>query len=92
MIFAYTVKGYGLEIAGRPQNHSALLNELQIDAFRELVGLTRESEWDRFSEGSAEADLLAAAAARLNRAMDQRQRGAGRGKSGRRLPPPRGWH
>src|SRR5439155_11983352 len=61
-----------LEIAGRPQNHSALLNEPQIDAFRELVGLTRETEWDRFSEGSAEADLLAAAAARLNRATDQR--------------------
>ena len=25
VIFAYTIKGYGLEIAGRPQNHSALL-------------------------------------------------------------------
>src|SRR6266566_2004327 len=72
VIFAYTVKGYGLAIAGRPQNHSALLNEPQIDVFRELVGLTRETEWDRFSEGSAEADPLAAAAARLNRATDQR--------------------
>ena len=25
VVFAYTIKGYGLEIAGRPQNHSALL-------------------------------------------------------------------
>ena len=26
VIFAYTIKGYGLEIAGRPPNHSALLD------------------------------------------------------------------
>jgi pyruvate dehydrogenase E1 component len=72
VIFAYTTKGYGLEIAGRPQNHSALLNAAQIDALRELVGLTRGNEWDRFPDGSAEADLLVAAAARLERAGDQR--------------------
>jgi pyruvate dehydrogenase E1 component len=71
VIFAYTVKGYGLEIAGRPQNHSALLNGTQIDAFRERIGLTREADWDRFPEGSAEADLLAAAATRLQRSTDR---------------------
>ena len=41
VIFAYTIKGYGLEMAGRPQNHSALLTEAQINAFRERSGLTR---------------------------------------------------
>ena len=35
VIFAYTIKGYGLEIAGRPQNHSALLDGEQIDGFRD---------------------------------------------------------
>ena len=40
VIFAYTIKGYGLEIAGRPQNHSALLDAAQIDRLREEVGLT----------------------------------------------------
>jgi len=69
VIFAYTIKGYGLEIAGRPQNHSALLNGAQIDAFRELIGLDREHEWDRFPEGSAEARLLEAAATRLDRSQ-----------------------
>ena len=34
VIFAYTIKGYGLEIAGRPQNHSALLTGDQIDELR----------------------------------------------------------
>ena len=31
VIFAYTIKGYGLPIAGRPLNHSALLTGAQID-------------------------------------------------------------
>ena len=35
VVFAYTIKGYGLEIAGRPQNHSALLTGEQIDRFRD---------------------------------------------------------
>ena len=30
VIFAYTVKGYGLAIEGHPQNHSALLTEAQL--------------------------------------------------------------
>jgi pyruvate dehydrogenase E1 component len=80
VIFAYTIKGYGLEIAGRPQNHSALLNAAQIEAFRELVGLEPECEWDRFPPGSHEAQLLEAAAARLDRPAT----GSGRGVS---VPP-----
>ena len=67
VIFAYTIKGYGLEIAGRPQNHSALLTADQIDRFREASGLTPATEWDAFPEQTAEAGLLAAAAARLER-------------------------
>ena len=68
VIFAYTIKGYGLEIAGRPQNHSALLTGEQVDRFRAEVGLTPDTEWDRFPPGSPEAELLAAARARLERA------------------------
>ena len=30
VIFAYTVKGYGLAIEGHPQNHSALRTEAQL--------------------------------------------------------------
>ena len=67
VIFAYTIKGYGLEIAGRPQNHSALLSAQQIERFREASGLTPESEWDRFEPDTSEGLTLAAARARLDR-------------------------
>ena len=67
VIFAYTIKGYGLEIAGRPQNHSALLSGEQVERFREQVGLTPETEWDGFEAGSVEARLLEAARERLDR-------------------------
>ncbi|HJU46876.1 MAG TPA: 1-deoxy-D-xylulose-5-phosphate synthase N-terminal domain-containing protein [Gaiellaceae bacterium] len=67
VIFAYTIKGYGLEIAGRPQNHSALLAGEQIDRFRAEVGVTPESEWDRFGPETPEGAMLARAAARLDR-------------------------
>lgn len=48
VIFAYTVKGWGLPIAGHPRNHSALLTGAQIDVLRAQMGLTAETEWDRF--------------------------------------------
>ena len=69
VIFAYTIKGYGLEMAGRPQNHSALLDGEQIDRLRGQVGLTSETEWNRFSPESPEADLLARAGRRLDRGV-----------------------
>src|SRR5207237_8641013 len=67
VVFAYTVKGYALEIAGRPQNHSALLTPEQVDRFRQESGLTLETEWDAFDPDTDEGRLLAAAAARLRR-------------------------
>ncbi len=54
VIFAYTIKGYSLPMAGDPLNHAALLTPDQIDEFRQRVGLSLETEWDRFdSETSA---------------------------------------
>ncbi|HEX6877968.1 MAG TPA: pyruvate dehydrogenase [Nocardioidaceae bacterium] len=47
VVFAYTIKGWGLPIAGNPRNHSALLTGDQIDELRERTGLTAETEWDR---------------------------------------------
>jgi pyruvate dehydrogenase E1 component len=67
VIVAYTVKGYGLPIAGRRLNHSALLNEAQIGALRESVGLAPDTEWDRFPPETPEGALCARAAERLHR-------------------------
>jgi pyruvate dehydrogenase E1 component len=47
VLFAYTIKGWGLPIAGNPRNHSALLTGAQIDEMREGLGLTAATEWDR---------------------------------------------
>jgi len=47
VLFAYTIKGWGLPIAGNPRNHSALLTTAQIGQMRERLGLTAATEWDR---------------------------------------------
>jgi pyruvate dehydrogenase E1 component len=67
VVFAYTVKGYGLPIAGRPQNHSALLTGDQIDDLRTSLGLTVENEWNRFEAGTPEAEACEEARQRLDR-------------------------
>ena len=48
VVFAYTVKGWGLPIAGNPRNHSALLTTTQVDEMRDQAGLAEDTEWDRF--------------------------------------------
>jgi pyruvate dehydrogenase E1 component len=67
IVFAYTIKGFGLEIAGRPMNHSALLTGEQIDRLRMFCGLTLETEWDRFGDETAEGRACLRAAERLRR-------------------------
>ena len=57
IVFAYTIKGWGLPFAGDPLNHSALLTSDQIDEMRSAVGLTEEAEWDRFAPDSPEGRL-----------------------------------
>ncbi|MER7889480.1 pyruvate dehydrogenase [Micromonospora sp. NPDC094482] len=52
VVFAYTVKGWGLPIAGNPRNHSALLTGEQVEALRAAHGLTPETEWDRLDPAS----------------------------------------
>ena len=68
VIFAYTVKGYGLAIEGHPQNHSALLTEAQLGELAARAGTDPAHPWLRFPDGSAEAALCAAAAMRVRRA------------------------
>ena len=67
VMFAYTIKGWGLPIAGDPLNHSAMLTPAQIDELRRSVGLEPATEWDRFAEGTAGAELCASVASRLRR-------------------------
>ncbi len=67
VVFAYTVKGWGLPIAGNPRNHSALLTTEQIDGLRDSIGLTRTTEWSRLSPSSAAGALCERRASELRR-------------------------
>ena len=68
VLFAYTVKGWGLPIAGNPRNHSALLSTAQIDQMRERLGLTLATEWDRLDPMTAAGQWVAARREHLARA------------------------
>jgi pyruvate dehydrogenase E1 component len=68
VVFVYTVKGWGLPIAGNPRNHSALLTTGQIDEMRERLGLTPETEWDRFDPMTPAGQWTAARREHLARA------------------------
>lgn len=68
VLFAYTIKGWGLPIAGDPMNHSALLTPTQIDDLRLLSGLSPDNEWERFVPDSPEGRWCAETGARLNNA------------------------
>jgi pyruvate dehydrogenase E1 component len=67
VVFAYTVKGYGLATEGHPQNHSSLLTDEQIALLAARLGTSVDAPWARFPEGSDPARLCAAVARRLHR-------------------------
>ena len=67
VIFAYTVKGYGLATEGHPQNHSALLTAQQLTDLAARTGADPERPWRGFADGTPEAALCAATAQRLRR-------------------------
>ncbi|HEX4092818.1 MAG TPA: pyruvate dehydrogenase, partial [Trebonia sp.] len=68
VIFAYTVKGYGLATEGHPQNHSSLLTAEQLAQLATRSGIDLADPWARFPAGSPETLACAEAAARLRRA------------------------
>ena len=57
VVFAYTIKGWGLPIAGNPRNHSALLTTTQVDELRRAIGLDRDHRVGAARPGHARRDL-----------------------------------
>ncbi|MEY4372139.1 MAG: hypothetical protein RL219_908 [Actinomycetota bacterium] len=66
VVFAYTIKGWGLPIAGDPLNHAALLSAEQINDLRSRCGLDTTTEWDRFAPGTPEAAICGETGGELN--------------------------
>ncbi|MFF0108360.1 transketolase-like TK C-terminal-containing protein [Streptomyces hirsutus] len=67
VIFAYTVKGYGLASAGHPQNHANLLTPEQLHDLAVRTGADPADPWAAFPADSAEGRHCGAVAARLTR-------------------------
>jgi pyruvate dehydrogenase E1 component len=58
VIFAYTIKGWGLPFAGDPLNHSLHLTESQIKTFQEEIGIQEGHEFSGFSMESEEYQYI----------------------------------
>jgi pyruvate dehydrogenase E1 component len=57
---AYTIKGFGLPLAGHKDNHSGLMTPTQIEKFRETMEIRVGHEWEPF-EGLAATEIEARA-------------------------------
>ena len=44
----YTIKGFGLPLAGHKDNHAGLMNPGQVETLRAAQGVRTGHEWDRF--------------------------------------------
>ncbi len=56
----YTVKGFGLPMAGHKDNHAGMMTPAQMEAFQITMGVRPEHEWDRFEGLATQADTLQA--------------------------------
>src|SRR5882724_91714 len=48
VFICYTVKGFGLPLAGHKDNHAGLLTTPQLDGFKAMMGIRQGHEWDLF--------------------------------------------
>ncbi len=48
LFIAYTVKGYGLPLAGHKDNHSGMMNPGQIAQLRDRMGIAEGAEWEPY--------------------------------------------
>jgi len=54
---AYTIKGFGLPLAGHKDNHAGLLTPAQVEGMRAQMGVRPGREWEPFEGLAGEADL-----------------------------------
>ena len=65
ILFAYTIKGWGLPLAGHPLNHSQLMSPEQIEGLRAPYGIPSDDDWPRFDETSPEGRICTERAGKL---------------------------
>ncbi|PIW27113.1 MAG: transketolase [Rhodospirillales bacterium CG15_BIG_FIL_POST_REV_8_21_14_020_66_15] len=57
---AYTIKGWGLPLAGHKDNHAGILTPDQLQGFRKDLGIREGEEWEPFAGMEDRADDLKA--------------------------------
>ncbi|WP_332767597.1 transketolase [Phenylobacterium sp.] len=61
LFIAYTIKGFGLPLAGHKDNHAGLMTPNQVEALRQALGVPEGEEWEPYAGvPTQEADALRA--------------------------------
>ncbi|MBS7538379.1 transketolase [Ancylobacter lacus] len=60
LFIAYTIKGYGLPLAGHKDNHAGLMTPTQMEAFRAAMKVRPGHEWEPFEGLDLPAERLRA--------------------------------
>ena len=47
-LIAYTIKGFGLPLAGHKDNHAGLMTPTQVEGLRQIMNVRPGHEWDKF--------------------------------------------
>ncbi len=55
---AYTIKGFGLPLAGHQDNHAGLMTPEQMDVFRRHMDVESGQEWERWAGVEDQAEAL----------------------------------
>jgi pyruvate dehydrogenase E1 component len=70
----YTVKGFGLPMAGHKDNHAGLMTPAQMEVFRQAMAVRPGHEWDKFEGLSLPAEQLQKFLDRVPFAADRARR------------------
>jgi pyruvate dehydrogenase E1 component len=88
---AYTIKGYGLPLAGHKDNHAGLMNPAQMALFQARMGVSAGAEWEKLTGLDVPETELAAFLQSLPLAANRSRRLASPAIAvPTELPPPRG--
>jgi pyruvate dehydrogenase E1 component len=70
----YTVKGFGLPMAGHKDNHAGLMTPAQMEKFQNAMGVRSGHEWDKFEGLTQPAETLQTFLDRVPFAADKARR------------------
>ena len=55
---AYTIKGFGLPLAGHKDNHAGLMNNEQMKSYKNHLNIKNGQEWDYYSGLDSSEDII----------------------------------